>query len=312
LRTAYPAATLAFMHPIKPREAIAEAYADLGVRIFSLDSAAELDKIVAATGEARDLTLCVRMTVDNSDAKLSLGAKFGIAGDEAVALLRRTRQSASRLGICFHVGSQTMTPGAYTRALKQVRDLVVRSGVFIDIVDVGGGFPVSYPGMEPPAPQTYVDEIVSAFETFPSVANAELWCEPGRALCAEAASILLRVDGRKGQDLYVNDGAYGTLFDAGQLGWRFPSRTLRRAGHQVPFSFYGPTCDDADYMPGPFFLPAETGEGDLIEVGMIGAYGRTMAGQFNGFGAYEEVACADDPFGTIYQTSNEAIRVEGF
>lgn len=300
VRAQLPTATLAFMNPVKPAEAIAEAYHQHGVRIFSLDSEAELHKILVATDHARDLTLCVRMSVDNSHAKLSLGRKFGIAGDAAAALLRRTRLVAQRLGVCFHVGSQTMSPAAYVSALDAVEQLVVQSRVTVDVVDVGGGFPSAYPGMQPPALGLFFSEIGRRFESFLSTESSELWCEPGRALCAESASVLVRVDGRKDQDLFINDGVYGTLFDAGHLGWRYPTQVIGKAGGATPFRFYGPTCDDADMMPGPFFLPAETRVGDFIEIGMTGAYGRAMAGTFNGFGQYVEVECADDPFGTLY------------
>ena len=118
--------------------------------------------------------------------------------------------------------------------------------------------------------------------------SAELWCEPGRALCAEYASVLVRVEKRRGDELYINDGAYGALFDAAHIGWRFPVKLVRdervRTRSDMPFSFYGPTCDDLDHMAGPFWLPADVRPGDYIEIGMLGAYGCAMRTGFNGFG----------------------------
>src|SRR5687767_6819016 len=99
------------------------------------------------------------------------------------------------------------------------------------------------------------------------------WCEPGRALCAEYASLVVRVEKRRGDELYINDGAYGALFDAAHIGWRYPVRLLRETGSKarpMPFSFYGPTCDDLDHMAGPFELPADVGPGDYLEIGMLG------------------------------------------
>lgn len=312
VRRRFPNATLAFMHPVKSRESIREAYLDHGVRIFSLDSHAELDKILMETGWATDLTLSVRLTVQNDHAVMSLSKKFGIGGLAAVDLLQKTRQVAERLGISFHVGSQTMVPHSYADAMDHVQQLIVESGVFVDVVDIGGGFPASYPGMEPPAIESYVQEIERRFDTFLSSGRAELWCEPGRALSAEATSLLVRVEGRRGRDLYLNDGTYGVLFDAGHFAWRYPVRAIGKSGAQSEFSFYGPTCDDADFMPGPFVLPSTMAEGDYIEIGMVGAYGRTMATQFNGYGSYIDVTCTDDPFGTVYLPAEDQVRWENW
>ena len=137
------------------------------------------------------------------------------------------RQASDALGICFHVGSQAMSPAAYAEAMGRVRDAIVEAAVTVDIVDVGGGFPDWYPGMEPPALETYFEVIHRAFEALPISYSAELWCEPGRALCAEYASVLVRVEKRRGGELYINDGAYGALFDAAHIGWRYPVELVR-------------------------------------------------------------------------------------
>ena len=299
-----PEATLCFMHPVKAEEAIAQAYADYGVRTFSLDSMEELEKIVRATKAAADLTLCVRLRVSSEHSKLSLASKFGAAPGETRALLFAARQAADALGICFHVGSQAMTPDAYTNALERVRAAIVDAAVTVDVIDVGGGFPSSYPGMEPPPLERYFDAIHRAFESLPVSYSSELWCEPGRALCAEYSSLVVRVEKRRGTELYINDGAYGALFDAAHIGWRFPVTLLREPdsrARDVEFSFYGPTCDDMDHMAGPFLLPADTQAGDYIEIGMLGAYGSAMRTAFNGFGAAETVIVDDEPMVSLYE-----------
>ncbi|HEY7810888.1 MAG TPA: type III PLP-dependent enzyme [Allosphingosinicella sp.] len=297
-----PEAQLCFMHPVKAEEAIAEAYV-LGVRTFSLDTMDELEKIVRATGEAEDLNLCVRIRVSSDHAKLSLASKFGAEPGEMKDLLFAARQAADALGICFHVGSQAMSPSAYAEAMERVRAAIVEAAVTVDIVDVGGGFPSVYPGMEPPALEAYFEVIAKAFESLPISYSAELWCEPGRALCAEYASVLVRVEKRRGDQLYINDGAYGALFDAAHIGWRFPVKLVRDEDSEtrdMPFSFYGPTCDDLDHMAGPFHLPADVGTGDYIEIGMLGAYGCAMRTGFNGFGVTAKVIVADEPMATLY------------
>jgi ornithine decarboxylase len=302
-----PQAVLCFMHPVKAEEAIAEAYFGHDVKTFSLDTMEELEKIVRATSTdgvpASDLNLLVRIRVSSEHAKLSLASKFGAAADEVRQLLMAARQASDALGICFHVGSQAMTPAAFAEAMTRVRDAIVEAAVTVDIVDVGGGFPSSYPGMEPPPLETYFAVIHQAFEALPISYSAELWCEPGRALCAEYASVLVRVEKRRGDELYINDGAYGALFDAAHIGWRYPVRLVRDGEPKVrplDFSFYGPTCDDLDHMTGPFSLPGDVGPGDYIEVGMLGAYGCAMRTQFNGFGANRAEVVDDEPMASLY------------
>ena len=108
-----PHARLAFMHPVKSRVAIAAAYFDHGVRIFSLDSHEELAKILEATGGAKDLTLIVRLAVPSEGSAYALSGKFGVEPDAAPALLLAARRATQDLmGISFHVGSQCMRPTA--------------------------------------------------------------------------------------------------------------------------------------------------------------------------------------------------------
>jgi ornithine decarboxylase len=306
VRAALPEATLCFMHPVKPRSAIVEAYKVHGVRVFSLDSQEELDKIVDATDQAEDLYLCVRLRVSSDYSELSLAAKFGIDLADAAPLLQATRQVADALGICFHVGSQAMTPFAYVQALERVRAAIVDAAVTVDIIDVGGGFPSIYPGMEPPPLEDYFGAIFRASESLPISYSSELWCEPGRALCAEYNSMIVRVEKRRGDELYINDGAYGALYDAAHVGWRFPVKKLGDepandvGAPLASYSFYGPTCDDADFMEGPFQLPEGIAVGDWIEVGMLGAYGAAMKTAFNGFGQASSIEVEDEPMSSQY------------
>jgi len=298
-----PEATLCFMHPVKAEEAIAEAYFTHGVKTFSLDTLDELEKIVRATNGAADLNLLVRLRVSSDHSKLSLAAKFGAEPMEVKALLQAARQASDALGICFHVGSQAMSPAAYAEAMERVRESIVQAAVTVDIVDVGGGFPSTYPGMEPPPLKAYFEVIHNAFEALPISYSAELWCEPGRALCAEYASVIVRVEKRRGAELYINDGAYGALFDAAHIGWRYPVKLLRETASRarpLAFSFYGPTCDDLDHMAGPFDLPSDVKAGDYIEVGMLGAYGCAMRTGFNGFGVEDRVIVDDEPMASLY------------
>jgi ornithine decarboxylase len=320
VRSTLPEAVLCFMHPVKTASAIEEAYRDHGVRVFSLDSLEELEKIrlaaIAANGGTLpdDLTLCVRLRVSSEGSELSLASKFGVDLTGAAELLQASRQVADALGICFHVGSQSMSPHAYVQALERVRAAIVDAAVTVDIIDVGGGFPSIYPGMEPPALEDYFGLIDRTYESLPVSYSAELWCEPGRALCAEYNSIIVRVEKRRGTELFINDGAYGALFDAAHVGWRFPVKLLRPDGSAAeqtmePFSFWGPTCDDMDHMDGPFELPADIKAGDFIEIGMLGAYGAAMKTVFNGFGANDVFEVNDEPMSSQYRGDRRDTRV---
>jgi ornithine decarboxylase len=306
-----PDAHLHFMHPVKSPHAISRAY-EMGVRSFALDGEDELDKILAATGNARDLLLWVRLAVPAINSRIPLERKFGLSGAKAARLLVKTRQVAAELGLTFHVGSQTTTPDAFVTALGEVHKLIVKAGVVIDRLDVGGGFPARYPDSDPAPLQDFLDTIVDGIEMLPVRENIKLMCEPGRALVAEAESLIVRVDARRDGNLFINDGSYGMLFDAAHLGFIFPTRLVSRdvdpAEPLLPFELWGPTCDSIDYMKGPFMLPASTAPGDYIEIGNMGAYGRAIAGHFNGYGEYDEVILLDEPMLTMYGAEVVAAR----
>jgi ornithine decarboxylase len=165
---------------------------------------------------------------------------------------------------------------------------VVRSAaVAIDVIDVGGGFPASYPDIDPPPLGAFIAEIEAGVERI-GAANVHLLAEPGRALVVGGSSVVVRVQQRRGDSLYINDGVYGSLADAGTLGFRYPVRLIRPDGpapsHEtVGFSLFGPTCDSADWMRGPFLLPTDVAEGDWIEIGQLGSYGACLRTAFNGF-----------------------------
>jgi len=307
-----PDATLHYMHPVKSREAIRRAYHEFGVKCFALDTETELEKIREETGNADDLQLFVRLSVPAMETMIPLERKFGIGGDDAVALLSKARQACDELGIAFHVGSQTATPEAYVAALKVARAAIVKAGVVIDCIDVGGGFPARY-GPEPTIQLTkYFSVIEERFEDMPVSYDCRLICEPGRALVAEAESLIVRVDARRGNELFINDGAYGGLFDATHLEFAFPVRLLRPESElkpaETPFALWGPTCDSIDHMPGPFLLPDDVREGDYLEFGNMGAYARAIAGQFNGYGKYNEIILEDEPMYSMFDHQEVAAR----
>lgn len=294
-------ANLYFMHPVKSRHAIREAYYKYNVRHFSLDSQHELEKILSETGHAKDLCLHMRVAIPNSFAEINLSEKFGVNLHNASELLKNVKNVAYKTGVCFHAGSQCMHSDAYKLAIDMLSHIV--NEISVDYFNVGGGFPSIYPGMKPEKMETFFDVIHKGFEKLKDAKTIHFLAEPGRAIVAECMSLIVRIDLRKEDFLYINDGTYGSLFDAGHPKFVFPMRLLKKdADHDlVPFQFYGPTCDSIDYMNGPFYLPSNAAEGDYIEIGQMGSYAKSMCTGFNGFRPSSKIfTVTDDPLMTLY------------
>jgi len=295
-----------FMHTIKSREDISEAYFKYGVKTFALDTKDELIKIIESTSNAKDLELFVRVAVSNEHAEIDLSKKFGAINSEAAGLLRLVKQHSKKIGLSFHVGSQCMHPISYSKGISEIANIIKKTKIVPDYLNIGGGFPTIYPDLIPPSLESYFDEIKKGLENLKIEKLPEIICEPGRALVAESGSTIVRVNLRKKQKLYINDGTYGTLFDAGTPNIVFPSKMIKDSSSKIiskkltAFDFYGPTCDSMDYMKGPFLLPNNIKENDYIELGQLGAYGLTFRTQFNGFFSDEIYEVEDQPIMTLY------------
>ncbi len=289
LRGLLPDMRLAFMHPVKGREAIHEAYFNYGIRDFVLDTADELRKIREETKGARDLTLVVRLDRPKGSAACPLAGKFGAMPDQAVELLRAASKIAQKVGLSFHVGSQTLEPASYVNAIREAGDVIRKSGVEIGAFNVGGGFPIPDLGMDVPPLSAYFDVIRKEIAELKLPPTTQVWCEPGRALSGTSTTLVTRVELRKGDVLYLNDGSFGNMFEVCSMRWRNTAKVIyadAQAGNTAelrPFHFYGPTCDSVDYMPGPFVLPADIKEGDWIALRGMGSYMAASRTSFNGF-----------------------------
>jgi len=314
VRTINPNAKCSYMHTVKSRESIKKAYFEFNVKAFSLDTKDELIKIIEATDHAKDLELFVRVTVSNEHAEIDLSKKFGALTSEVTGLLRLTKQYAKKIGLSFHVGSQCMHPISYTKGIAEVGDIIKKTKIIPDYINIGGGFPAIYPDLIPQSLDNYFEEIKKSLINLKLEKLPEIMCEPGRALVAESGSTIVRVNLRRKKKLYINDGTYGTLFDAGTPNIVYPSRLIKNgkiiSKKLTAFDFYGPTCDSMDYMKGPFLLPSNIKENDYIELGQLGAYGLTFRTQFNGFYSNEIFEVEDDPIMTLYgKDSNKDILV---
>ncbi len=299
VRDIAPDAELFFMHTIKSPENIRDAYFEYGVRNFSLDHEDELTKIIESTEGATDLNLFVRVALPkNENASIDFSAKFGAHPETAPALLLMARRYAQRLGICFHVGTQTRDAASYGNAVNRIKSVIRESGVHIDMLDIGGGFPVPYEGEDVPSVESCLSVINTALR-HAELDHLILFAEPGRCLVAQGGSLVVRVELRKDDCLYINDGTYGGLFDAGPLlKTPFPVRAVRAAqateapalsGNLQAFRLAGPTCDGLDMMDGPFYLPENIKTGDWIEIQNTGAYSQSLRTNFNGFGHHDTV-----------------------
>ncbi len=295
-----------FMHTIKSREDISEAYFKYGVKTFALDTKDELIKIIESTSNAKDLELFVRVAVSNEHAEIDLSKKFGAINSEAAGLLRLVKQHSKKIGLSFHVGSQCMHPISYSKGISEIANIIKKTKIVPDYLNIGGGFPTIYPDLIPPSLESYFDEIKKGLENLKIEKLPEIICEPGRALVAESGSTIARVNLRKKQKLYINDGTYGTLFDAGTPNIVFPSKMIKDNSNKIiskkltAFDFYGPTCDSMDYMKGPFLLPNNIKENDYIELGQLGSYGLTFRTQFNGFYSDKIYEVEDNAIMSLY------------
>jgi len=299
-----PKAKCSFMHTVKSRENIKEAYFKFGVKTFSLDTKDELIKIIESTNHAKDLELFVRVSVSNEHAEIDLSKKFGALTSEAIGLLRLTKQCAKKIGLSFHVGSQCMHPISYAKGIIEIGNIIKKTKIIPHYINVGGGFPTIYPDLVPQSLDNYFEEIKKGLKNLKLDRLPEIICEPGRALVAESGSTIVRVNLRKKQKLHINDGTYGTLFDAGVPNIVYPSRLIKNgkiiSKKLTSFDFYGPTCDSMDYMKGPFILPNNIKENDYIELGQLGAYGLTFRTEFNGFYSNEIYEVEDNPIMSMY------------
>ena len=299
-----------FMHTVKSREDIKEAYYKFGIKTFAIDTKDELVKIIDSTNNAKDLELFVRVAVSNEHAEIDLSKKFGALNSEATGLLRLVKLHSKKIGLSFHVGSQCMHPISYTKGIKELGNIIRKTKIIPDYLNIGGGFPTIYPDLIPQSLENYMKEIKKSLNDLKLNNMPQIICEPGRALVAESGSTIVRVNLRKKQKLYLNDGTYGTLFDAGTPNIVFPSKLIKDNSSKIiskkmtAFDFYGPTCDSMDYMKGPFLLPNNIKENDYIELGQLGSYGLTFRTQFNGYYSDEIYEVDDNPIMSMYDKSS--------
>ena len=287
VREHLPQADCYFMHPVKPRAAIMAAHQVYGVDHYVIDHEKELNKIIDVTGGGDGKVVLVRIVTPVHDAQYQLSDKFGISAEEAPGLLQKVHDAHFQAGVAFHVGSQCRTPQAFVDGVETALDVIEAAGVPVHYLDVGGGFPALYEDDRPPELNAYFEAIRAAFDRSRLRGDCVLMCEPGRGLVASGCSLLTQVQLRKDNKLYINDGVYQSLSETLMGKMKLPARLINPArsiaDEYQDFTILGPTCDNLDILPAPFYLPVDAEEGDWIEIGQTGAYSNSAATRFNGF-----------------------------
>lgn len=287
VREHFPQADCYFMHPVKARASILTAQDVYGVDHYVIDHEKELEKIIETTGSGDGRVVIVRIVTPVHDAQYRLSDKFGIAAEEAAELLQKVHQANFQTGVAFHVGSQCRTPQAFTDGVKTALSVIQEANVPVHYLDVGGGFPALYEDDQPPPLDEYFKIIEEAFDEAKIRRDCVLMCEPGRALVASGCTLLVQIQLRKDDKLYINDGIYQSLSETLVGKLKLPARLtnpLREVSDSFQkFTILGPTCDCLDVLPYQFDLPDDADEGDWIEIGQAGAYTNSAATRFNGF-----------------------------
>ena len=310
IKKIFPRAQVFYMNTVKSRKHIEEAYFNYNIQNFAFDTRDEFQKIIEATDNAKNLILHLRVSISNEHAEIDLSRKFGALPSEALGLLRLAKVHAAKVGLSFHVGSQCMHPISYVKGIRDLGNIIKKTKIIPDFINVGGGFPSIYPDLNPQSLENYIGEIKKAFNNLKLENKPQLMCEPGRALVAESGSSIVRIVLRKKQKLYINDGTYGSLFDAGVPNFVLPTRMIPNgrsfSKKLTSYSLYGPTCDSIDYMRGPFVLPNNLKEGDYIEMGQLGAYSLTFRTKFNGFYSNNIYEVKDKPIMSMYEKDSSS------
>ena len=256
----------------------------VGLRRFTFDDVTEIPKLAQYVPGA---DVMVRISVANDKAMVDLNTKFGAKPEMALQLLQEAKSAGLQpIGICFHVGSQSLSTAAYEEALLLCRGLFNEAkaqGLHLTDLDIGGGFPV------PSADGLSVDlarmmEAINrhAERLFPDVA---VWCEPGRYMCGTAVNLVTSVIGTKDREdsrwYILDEGIYGAFSGILYDHWTYPLYCFG-TGERGKSTFAGPSCDGIDVLYKGVMAPRME-IGDRILVTDIGSYAGVTATRFNGF-----------------------------
>lgn len=283
VRGIHPGARLHYHNPVRSRAEISAARS-FDITSWSVDRLSELDKLGVIEGDE----ISVRLKLPVTGAAYDFGSKFGATPDEAVDLLKAVVARGGRPSMTFHPGTQCQDPNAWARYIGACAEVAERAGVKLHRLNVGGGFAARRGTVTPDLEAVFRVIGQATHAAFGAQAPA-LVCEPGRAMVAEAVTLVLRVKAISGDAVFLNDGLYGALAEWRDMG--APDRVevltcdgAARSGEIRDRIVFGPTCDSLDRLTAPLPLPGDIEEGDLLVIAGMGAYARSLATQFNGYG----------------------------
>ena len=285
VRAICPDAVLHYNNPVRSPEEVAVAKA-LGVTSYSVDCPRELDKL-SDVPEGSELS--VRLALPVAGAAYDFGEKFGVGPEQAVELLQTVAARGFKTSMTFHPGTQCADPAAWGSYIKVVADVARTAGVTLARLNVGGGFAAHRVGAAPDL-EAIFDHIRTQVDKHFGVDAPELVCEPGRAMVADAFTLVARVKALRGDgSVFLNDGIYGGLFEMRDIACTDRIKVLSPEGAWRDDALrervvFGPTCDSIDRLPDPLPLPEGTDEGDYVLFSGMGAYSRALTTQFNGYG----------------------------
>jgi len=283
-------------HPIKRDSDIRDALR-FGVTTFVADNPDEIRKFVRYRKRAE---LLLRVCFRSPTAVCDLSKKFGCEPGAVLGLIEMARRLGVRVrGLSFHVGSQATDPSKYIEAIRACTNLVAEALLAglpsLDVLDIGGGFPVPYTDAVMPIDE-FCAPIRAALAKLPK--HVRVIAEPGRFIAAPAAIAVSTVMGKAKRDgrwwYYLDDGLYGSY--SGQLfdHAKYPVAALRGGGELFESVLAGPTCDSIDVIDDDIALP-ELEVGDLVVGRMMGAYTWASATDFNFFKRAKVVVMNEQP-----------------
>jgi len=290
VRNILPQATLHYHNPVRSSQEVAIALHAYGCRRFSVDHMDDLEVLSSAGVQPGEIEIAIRFRMETiNKAVQSFKSKFGILRDEAILLLDVASRMGFKTGLTFHPGSQTLSPTSYLEHIKEAARISRQAERQIAFLNVGGGFPSSYKGLEAQPLSCFFSKIRTCLEVQFGDQPPRLECEPGRALVARAGTLIttIKVARHDRAELYLNDGIYGGLMEFYQFPDLAPHYScLSKADtEKMDWTVYGPTCDPVDCLPARLNLPKSLKEGDQIRFHGVGAYSTATATRFNGYGA---------------------------
>ena len=293
-----PDSTIYYMNPTRLPEHARIAQSNYGVRHFVVDHHSGLQPLVDEI-DASSSVIFARMAVFHDSALESLSTKYGAKPENIPSILAAIADAGAEPALAFNVGTGVMDPEAYAHSISVARDALSKVAFKIRLLDIGGGFPKSYPGFAAPGLDEFFARVESASRDLSLAENGELLSEPGRALAAPGLSAVTRVLLRKADRIYLNDGIYGAFWELRFKGHlRYPYQVYRDgaplSGETKAFRIFGPTCDSTDELPARIDLPVDIDVGDHIEFGSIGAYSLSGRTDFNGFFSDDVVSIVND------------------